>query len=283
MRILHPTDFSRTAGKALAIARDLKDRLGGTLHVVHVQSRFQDGLSGLRLRPQLDSLNPQLDRTLEEERANETRRLREMLTHLASPDATTELRWGEPIRELLDMQGDYDLVVMGAHGSNRFDSYFLGGVAGRFVRRSQVPVITVREESEAQPVERAVIATDFSDASQAAVELAQRLGKAGVKLVLCHVIDDPRFKEDPGYINTVTDSLALIDDGGYERHVIRDGDPATVLPRVAQDVGADLVVIGLKRQRGAVGLLLGSRVDALIRSSAVPILSVPGAEQVPQE
>ncbi|HZJ09094.1 MAG TPA: universal stress protein [Trueperaceae bacterium] len=278
MRILHPTDFTRPAGKALAIARDLKHRFGGTLHVVHVQSRYQEGLSGLRLRPQLDSVNPQLDRTLEAERAHETRRLREMLTHLASPDATTELRWGEPIRELLDMQADYDLVVMGAHGSNRLDNFFLGGVAGRFVRRSQVPVITVREESEAQPVERVLVATDFSDASAAAVAMAAKFAAKGVKRVLCHVIDDARFKDDPGYINTVTDSLALIDDGGYERHVIRDGDPAMVLPRVAKEVGADLAIIGLKRQRGAVGLLLGSRVDALIRSSEVPILSVPAPE-----
>lgn len=275
MRIVHPTDFSHTAAKALAIARDLRDRLDGELHVVHVQSRFQEGLSGLRLRPQLDSVNPQLDRTLEAERANETRRLREMLNNVASPDATSELRWGEPLRELLELHDTYDLVVMGAHGSNRLDSYFLGGVAGRLVRRSRVPVVTVREESEAQPIERVLVATDFSDASQAAVAMAAKLGSAGVKRVLCHVIDDPRFKEDPGYINTVTDSLALIDDGGYERHVIRDGDPATVLPKVALDVGADLIVIGLKRQRGAVGLFLGSRVDALIRSSPVPILSVP--------
>jgi len=279
MRILHPTDFSRTAGKALAIARDLKARLGGSLHVVHVQSRFQEGLSGVRLRPQLDSVNPQIDRALEEARAEETRKLREMLTHLATPDGTTELRWGEPIRELLDMQNDYDLVVMGAHGSNRFDSYFLGGVAGRFVRRSQVPVITVREEAEERPIERVLVATDFSEASKAAVNWAKQLGEAGVKRVLCHVIDDPRFKADPGYINTVTDSLALIDDGGYERHVIRDGDPAEALPKLAGEVGADMVVIGLKRQRGAVGLLLGSRVDALIRSSHVPIASVPGDEQ----
>ena len=199
-------------------------------------------------------------------------------THIASPDATTELRWGEPIRELLDMQDDYDLVVMGAHGSNRFDNYFLGGVAGRFVRRSRVPVITVREEFEVQPLDRVLVATDFSEASKAAVALADKFGAVGIKRVLCHVIDDPRFKEDPGYINTVTDSLGLIDDGGYERHVIRYGDPAEVLPAVAQEVGAELVVIGLKRQRGAVGLLLGSRVDALIRSSHVPVLSVPERE-----
>ncbi len=274
MRILHPTDFSRTADNALAVARDLSGRLGASLHVVHVQSQFTEGLGGVRMRPHLDSVNPQLDRRIEEDRQEEVRRLTEMLKHIASPAATYELRWGEPLRELLDMQNDFDMVVMGAHGSDRMDRYFLGGVAGRFVRRAEVPVVTVREESATTQVKRALVGTDFSAASEGAVAAARSLGQHGVKLVLCHVVDDPRFREDPTYINTVTDSLNLLGDG-FERHLIRDGDPAVELPRAAHEVGADLIVIGLKHQRGAIGLLMGSRVDALIRSSAVPVLSVP--------
>lgn len=274
MRILHPTDFSKTADKALDVALDLTARLGASLHIVHVQSQFKEGLGGVRMRPHLDSINPQLDRRLEEDRQEEVRRLTEMLKHLSSPSATHELRWGEPVRELLDMQSEFDMVVMGAHGSDRMDRYFLGGVAGRFVRRTRVPVVTVREESETKQVRRVLVATDFSDASKGAVEAGRALSEHDVKLVLCHVVDDPRFRDDPTYINTVTDSLNLLGDG-YERHVIRYGDPATELPRAAHEVGADMIAIGLKQRRGAVGLLLGSRVDALIRSSAVPVLSVP--------
>ena len=59
------------------------------------------------------------------------------------------------------------------------------------------------------------------------------------------------------------------------RLVVREGDPALVLPRMATEVGADLVAIGIRQHRGAVGLLLGSRADALLRSSTVPVLSVP--------
>lgn len=274
MRILHPTDFSRTAEKALTVARDLADRLGGTLHVVHVQTRFEETLGTVRLRPHLDSVNPELERRLEEARQEEARRINDMLRTLASPNGTYELRWGDPIRELLDMQDDFDLVVMGAHGSNRLDSYFLGGVAGRFVRRTRVPVVTVREESQVTGVKRALVATDFSEAAKGAVEAARELGRHGVRLVLCHVVDDPRFRDDPTYVNTVTDAMNLLGDG-FERHLVRYGDPASELPAAARDVGADLVVIGLKQQRGAVGLLLGSRVDALVRSSDVPVLAVP--------
>lgn len=274
MRLLHPTDFSQTAQAALAVARDLYAKLGGSLHVVHVQQRFESG-SARTFRPQLDSLNPQITEREEEERATEVRRLREMLAHLASPDGTIELRWGEPIRELLDMQKDHDLVVMGAHGANRLDTFFLGGVAGRFVRRSRLPVITVREESTVTEVKRVLVATDFGEASKNAIEFARKLHAKGIKLVLCHVIDDVRVQEDPRYIHTATDALDLASQGTAERLVIREGDPATVLPALAQELGADLIAIGLRRHRAALGLLLGSRADALIRSSHVPVLSVP--------
>jgi len=142
------------------------------------------------------------------------------------------------------------------------------------VRRTRVPVITVREESQVTSVRRALVGTDFSEAAKGAVEAARSLGQHGVRLVACHVVDDPRFRDDPDYVRTVTDSLELLGEG-FERHVLRYGDPAKELPAAAEEVGADLIVIGLKRQRGAVGLLLGSRVDALIRSSAVPVLGVP--------
>jgi nucleotide-binding universal stress UspA family protein len=275
MRILHPTDFSQTAGKALAIARDLRDITGGSLHVMHTQARFEEGLAGSRVRPHIDSINPQLDVRKDELRTEEARRLREMLQHVASPDATSELRWGDPYKELLDMQGDYDLVVMGAHGNNRFDNYFLGGVAGRFVRRAKVPVITVREETVVTGVKRVLVATDFESSAPAAVAFAKKLRAFGTKLVLCHIVDDPRLAAERGYINTVTDSLNLLDDGEFERHVVKEGSPVELLPEVARDVGANLIAIGFRHHRATTGLLFGSRADALIRSSPVPILSVP--------
>lgn len=275
MRILHPTDFSHTASKALAIARDLRDLTSGSLHLMHTQARFEEGLAGARVRPHIDSINPQLDVRKEEMRSEEARRLREMLTHVATPDATSELRWGDPYRELLDMQDDYDLVVMGAHGHNRFDNYFLGGVAGRFVRRTRIPVITVREEAVVTNVKRVLVATDFEPSAPAAVAFAKKLHVFGTKLVLCHIIDDPRLAAERGYINTVTDSLNLLDGGEFERHVVREGAPEVQLPEVAKEVGANLIAIGVKHHRATIGLLFGSRADALIRSSHVPILSVP--------
>jgi nucleotide-binding universal stress UspA family protein len=272
MRILHPTDFSQPAQKALTLARDIRERSNGTLHVVHVQRRGD--LDRPSARPQLDTFNPEMLNQLAEQRSAEVNRLLGMLSHMASPDGTHELLWGNPVEELLAIQDRYDLVVMGAHGANRFDRHFLGGVAGRFVRRADVPTISVREESAVTQLKRVMVATDFGAASLGAWEFARKLAEQGAELVLAHVMEDGRGAKALD-ANEVSDKLSAISDGAAARIVVREGEPVLVLPQLAQELGADLVAIGLRHHRAAIGLLLGNRADALLRSSAVPILTVP--------
>ena len=271
MRILHPTDFSQPAQKALTLARDIRERSGGTLHVVHAQRRTE--IDRPASRPQLDTFNPELLNQLAEQRSTEVDRLLGMLSHLASPDGTYELLWGNPVEELLAIQQRYDLVVMGAHGANRFDRHFLGGVAGRFVRRTSTPTISVREESAVTRVKRVMVATDFGAASLGAWEFARKFADLGAELVLAHVVEGDRGSKADG--DEVNERLSALSAGTAKRIVVREGEPVVVLPQLAQELGADLVAIGLRHHRAAIGLLLGNRADALLRSSAVPILTVP--------
>lgn len=274
MRILHPTDFSRTADKALTLARDLRRRSGGSLHVLHVQQRFEAG-SGGRAGPALDSLNPELVARLEEARKGEVRVLQDRLASLARDGATHELRWGPPVPELLAAAKDADVVVMGAHGANRFDATFLGGIAGRLVRRTRTPVLTVRDEATDLELKRVLVATDFGDASRHAWSWASRLARHGIELLLVHVIDDRRQRGDADHARRAAEAMTEMAHGGARRHVLREGDPIRVLPALADEVGADAICVGVRRHAGTVGLLLGSRADALLRSSPTPILSVP--------
>lgn len=274
MRILHPTDFSRTAEKALVLARDVARRSGGSLHIIHVQQRFENRLGG-RSGPAFDTLNPALLARLEEARKQEVRTVQERLAFLASDGATHELRWGVPLREVLDASEDTDLIVMGAHGANRFDAAFLGGLAGRVVRRSHVPVMTVRDEAEDLAVGRLLVAVDFDDAGHHAWAWARTLARHGVELVLTHVLDDRRERSGTDRASRATEAMTRMAGGAAARHILREGDPVRVLPALAQEIGAGAICVGMRRRAGAVGLMLGSRADALLRSSPVPILSVP--------
>jgi nucleotide-binding universal stress UspA family protein len=274
MRILHPTDFSRTAEKARQVALSLMRRTGGQLHIVHVQERFETDAHRF-LRPSIDTLNPELVRRVDEERTAEVRRIQERLAHLASEGGDWELRWGNAVQELLDASKRADVVVMGAHGANRLDAFFLGGIAGRVVRRSTVPVLTVRDEAERLDIHRVLLATDFGDASHHAWQQLVPWREHGIELAIAHVVDDPRFHGDADYARRADDAMSEMSQGRAERTVLREGDPIRVLPALAEELDADAICVGVRRHAGAIGLLLGSRADALLRSSPVPILSVP--------
>lgn len=274
MRILHPTDFSKTAEKARKMALTLMRRTDGDLHIVHVQQRFEADTQKF-LRPGIDTLNPELVRRVDEERAAEVRRIQERLRHLSGDGGDWELRWGNPVRELLDAEQGFDIVVMGAHGANRLDAFFLGGTAGRLVRRSRIPVLTVRDEAKEPQVRRVLLGTDFGDASRHAWETVAPWTRHGIETILAHVVDDPRYRNDADYARRAEEAMREMGGDHAERHVLREGNPIEVLPALAEEVEADLIAVGVRRHAGAIGLLLGSRADALLRSSKVPILSVP--------
>ena len=275
MKLLHPTDFSATAEKARALALDLKERFDARLDVAFVQERSEARQDTYAHTPE-DYVNPELVKRHEEDRELERQHYLERLRYLTPQGGTEHLLWGRPVKRLLELAENYDLVVMGAHGANRLDNFFLGGVAGRVVRRSPVPVLTVRDEAETTYVKRLLVATDFLDASKHAWRWCQSLAQGGIKLVPVHIIDIARLKNDTGYTQVVTEAMHNLDrDHSAERHVIREGDPVKDLPAIAQELGADAIVIGLKRHPAMLGLLLGSTADALLRSSSVPVLSVP--------
>lgn len=58
----------------------------------------------------------------------------------------TEVVEGNPHEKILEYvsEHDIDMVVMGTHGRTGLDRALMGSVAERVVRRSPVPVLTVR-------------------------------------------------------------------------------------------------------------------------------------------
>jgi nucleotide-binding universal stress UspA family protein len=266
MRVLHPTDFSSAAELARGLALDLCARLSAELHLVHVLR--PDPEVGIRAR--LAKVDAGLRPLVDDERQARSERQRERLQGLAGEGGTFELLWGEPLKELIRLSSAFDLVVMGAHGHSSVDDAFLGGIAGRLVRRSRTPVLTVRDTCPVDGVRRLLVANDSGEASLAAWRFALRLAeRGGFRLVLAHALE--HADRDLEGERARLESLAA---GRAERLAVRQGSPIDVLPAIAQDVGADAIVMGLRPQRRA-GLIRGSSADALLRSSTIPVLSVP--------
>lgn len=139
--ILLPSDGSDAASVAVDQAIDLASRYDARLHVLYVVD--QSAIEGLVSESELVAV------ALE----NEGTETVEAIAQLAGDhdiDVVTSVVTGHPADTILDYaaDNDVDLVVMGTHGRQGLDRFLLGSVTERVVRRSDVPVLAVRQSVE---------------------------------------------------------------------------------------------------------------------------------------
>jgi nucleotide-binding universal stress UspA family protein len=143
-RIVVPTDFSRCAEEAWALAQRLADAFGSELVLLHVLVEaplFQEGPFSMdKARRVYEAARKWAEESLEQWAG--TARGKGL-------NVRWVLRTGVPYREIVALATDEraDLVLMGTHGRGGIDRALLGSVADRVVRLAPCPVLTVREPS----------------------------------------------------------------------------------------------------------------------------------------
>lgn len=139
---------------------------------------------------------------------------------------------------------------------------------------------------------RILVAIDGSDTSLSAADQAMELAaQIGAEITLIHVHDEEvsralkaavpdGFEEAQWRLEDDADRLLehlaeRARKSGITCAVRAErGDPCSVINEVAQQVGADLIVVGRTGRRGVRRVLLGSVARRLIESSRVPVLVV---------
>jgi nucleotide-binding universal stress UspA family protein len=143
------------------------------------------------------------------------------------------------------------------------------------------------------PIQTILHPTDFSDRSGNAFQLACALTRDyGARLVVLHVSVPPTVVYGEGILPPDPEVLrqeakeqldrlqAPQADVRAERR-LEEGDPATEVLRVAQEIGANLIVMGTHGRTGLGRLLMGSVAEQVVRKATCPVLTVttpfPGA------
>jgi nucleotide-binding universal stress UspA family protein len=147
-------------------------------------------------------------------------------------------------------------------------------------------------QAEAQPLavsfKRVLIATDFSDVSQAArvwgLAIARRCGS---EVYFAHanspegrrVPTDTLHKEtDHSRIEAESQMKMLADrvraEGIATHTIVKQGAASAVIPRIIQEAGIDLLVVGTHGRGGLKKLVLGSVAEELLRLVSCPVLTV---------
>jgi nucleotide-binding universal stress UspA family protein len=136
--VLLPTDGSAGMDRVVEHAASLAKIHDATLHALYVVNTAS--LNNLPMEASFDAVSQGLRQEGETALDQVRRRVPE------SVPLETSAVDGSPAREIVDYATaeSCDLVVMGTHGRSGVDRLLLGSVAERVVRRSPVPVLTVR-------------------------------------------------------------------------------------------------------------------------------------------
>ncbi len=140
--ILFATDFSDSSQPAADYAVTLTKLTGAHLHVLHVINELDEHQRVMIPREAFLVLEKELG--VQAVKALD-RFCKEQAEGLAT---TTHAEVGVPFLKILELgeKVNADLIVMGTHGRTGIEHVIVGSTAERVVRRSRIPVLTVRGE-----------------------------------------------------------------------------------------------------------------------------------------
>ena len=141
-----------------------------------------------------------------------------------------------------------------------------------------------------------LVPVDFSDTSERALDYAVDLAKQlGAAVVVMHAYELPVYGfPDGAFVATVEMATRIMNgaqaglqaeldkhkgSGVEMRTVLRQGTPVDEVHSVADEVKADLIVVGTHGRRGLARALLGSVAENVIRTSARPVLAIRGGDK----
>jgi nucleotide-binding universal stress UspA family protein len=143
---------------------------------------------------------------------------------------------------------------------------------------------------------RILVPTDFTDTSEKAIDtaiaFAERLGSS---VTLMHSYEIPIMGFPDGALVATADiatriadaSRAALESAVAKRQgakvkvdgILREGVAWEEINRVADEIDADLVVIGTHGRRGLARALLGSVAENVVRTARRPILTIHGPRE----
>jgi nucleotide-binding universal stress UspA family protein len=280
-KILFPTDFSPNASHALRHAIQLADFHNGELIVQHVVSDYFEKHSHWATLFDIHEMQKFLDGYVDAEMA------KALPADAAGITIRQVISKGKPAEEIAGLAEKelVDCVVMGSAK---------GVTTGKVIRLTNRPVLAVSSKSvDTKPhkVKRILVATDFSEHSKKVVQYAFDLKRIfDASLYMLYVIETPKALEfglrQGHFVDTVnkmrewaTNQLINLTPDEFVNdpkviHVVDNGAPSDRIADIADEIGADLTILGTHEYGVMHKHLLGTTTDRLLNKTSVPVLTL---------
>jgi len=251
--ILLATDFSPGSETALKYAQALARRHASRVHTIHVNSPDSYNLldpDAFAITFNSPEANPK----------NVSDVLHGLLTGLHSQ---TPLRQGAVWEVISDVvkRNEIDLLVLASHGRHGIPRLVLGSVAEDVFRNVSCPVLTVGPDvkpctNREMKIKKMLLATHFEAGSTARCYAAQLCNEFGAELTILHVADENKGASNGQTSKGLVQQLMAVvpPEACLWRKpecVLKYGLPSANILEVAQQMHADLIVLGARHPEPA--------------------------------
>ncbi|GAA0663070.1 universal stress protein [Streptomyces thermocarboxydovorans] len=279
-------DGSEESLAALAWAAREAVRRGLPLRVVHAW-RFQS-------HDAMDAGDPATQEGWVRESVGEA--VRQVLERHPDVEVTTDILQGDAVETLVRVAGESEMLVLGSRGHGRIMGFLVGSVGQQVVVEATRPVVFVRagDQPSAEAAGREIVVGQQGDPEDSAAALGFAFATAAARGATVRAVRawtlPPVFAYSPG-------SLRLMDGAGglepYEQKAlaaalapwrerypqvrvvehVEIGSAGQVLLSVAGT--AQLMVVGRRAHRTAVGARIGSVAHGVLHHAGCPVAVVP--------
>ena len=168
-----------------------------------------------------------------------------------------------------------DFVVMGSHGVRGIRETFLGSNTQRFIRRSPVPVLVVKEKPGDFEINRIVYASSFEEDSISSFEAARAIAKLwGAEIYLLYVNTPYHFKETQESMSDIKRFMHQFPKVAYTPVIYDALDEERGLEEFTRQNKMDLIALGTHGKKGFMRLLSHGVAEIIINHQAKPVLVV---------
>jgi nucleotide-binding universal stress UspA family protein len=286
-------DFTPSSLAAALRAAELAAQHGARLTLVHAATVPERPVVPESMQATADAYLDILARRLEGDRDRLATLRTELTSHGVEVSQVLVDRFADDALVEAAAELHADLIVTGTGEHSKLRRWLLGSVAESVVRTAPCSVLVARTGDPDRSFQRVVVGTDFSPAAERAVERAFDLAARDAEIVVVHCFHlafpaaapdqlplgpDPRTLQGQLSDEALARGQALIDrlarPAVAARFTLRDDTARLGLTDLAEELRADLVVVGSHGHRGLRRALLGSTTEAVVRHAPCSVLVV---------
>ena len=267
-KILVPTDFSDCSRNAFKAAMQIAEKTDAVIELVHVYDRPVVGFVDL-------NIDHKKNKTVLKKTQHAMDAMVEAMK-LENSIVNTHILADTPLTEILDQKKfkDVDFVVMGSQGSEGIRELFIGSNTEKVVRKSKVPILTLKENIDVFDLKNIVVASNFYKELEGVFkQIDNFLGAFSPHFNLLKVVTPGNFETSHYSRKLMQEFANNFQMENYSVHIYNDNSIEAGILNFAKDIEADAIVIATHGRKGIEHFINGSLAEDVVNHAITPVLS----------